>query len=193
MYLKSSVLSLLLLFCASEAYSQHRGPGCGSGWRPKAKVSTGLPNGTLIFYESETIIGKAAKVITEGDRFTHVAIVIDGLIYEADFPRVKKSSRVGYGKPKSTMYFYAPRKPFTGDSLSRMRAHAERRLGEPYRLYNYFQPHAPRVYGTWCSRYVGDVLNASGRYKISKWVSHEPQDLFGWVKRDYYYMGQYRP
>lgn len=69
--------------------------------------------------------------------------------------------------------------------VAAMKAHAESMLGLPYTLRNYFKPWTKPTKGTWCSPYVARVLNASGRYTLTKTDWWEPQDLFQRLEPDY--------
>ena len=64
------------------------------------------PDGTLVFSSKKGLIGRVAKRITGGDQYTHVGIIIDGYIYEQDFPKSKKTPLSYYRyKPKSNKPF----------------------------------------------------------------------------------------
>lgn len=146
-----------------------------------------VPDGTLLFSECDSFIGRQAKIVTN-DWYTHVAIVLDGCVYEADLPRVKCSPFPPRMPSGATIYVYTPRYPYSPAQVQRMRRAARGRLGEPYRLYNYWH-RRPIVYGTWCSRYVGDVLSSSGRYYFTPSESHEPETLRQNLRGDYRFEG----
>ena len=148
------VLSGVLLVCCSNAFAQQ-----------------------IIFSTKNGPIGRIAQRIT-GDFYTHTAIVLPDAqgrqwVYEQDWPRAKKVPLSKYGKRRTINDVYSL--PLSGSQVAAMRSHAESRLGEPYRLRAYFRPGA-RSNGTWCSNYVGQVLNAGG-YNISRQGMHEPENL----------------
>lgn len=150
------------------------------------------PNGTLLFSSSKSLVGRIARNMTGGDQYTHTAIVIDNYVYEADWPRVKRTHVNSYGKRGSTNDFYIPKIEFTQDEVNKMRAKATSLIGTPYRLRNYFRPNSRPVNGTWCSPFTGIVLNSSGRYRISQREMFEPQDLFHKTQIDYNFKTQIR-
>lgn len=135
---------------------------------------------------ANTVVGRVAKRITGGDKYTHVGIVLNGYVYEADWPRVKKTPVSGYksNRRRVNVDVYAPSRPFSQAEVQAMVNHAEGKLGQKYGLRSYFRPGA-KANGTWCSPYVKDVLNASGRYNLSNGDGHEPQNLLGAINSDY--------
>ncbi|MEW3709422.1 hypothetical protein QOZ51_30145, partial [Pseudomonas aeruginosa] len=91
------------------------------------------------------------KRISGGDHYTHVGIVIDGYVYESDWPRAKKTPVSQYGKRGSTNDYYAPARSLDVDA---MRKKAESMLGTRYSLRSYFRPDR-KSNGTWCSPFSG--------------------------------------
>ena len=160
------LLVLLCLIC-SESFAQY-------------------PDGTLILSSKKGLIGRVAKRMTCGDQYTHIAIIIDQHVYEQDFPRSKATPLRFYKyKRRSTNDFYIPITPFTHEQTVRMKRYADAHLGEPYQLRNYLNPRSRKTRGTWCSTWVGRVLNSSGRFDVSRTQSFEPQNLLDTV-RPYY-------
>lgn len=145
------------------------------------------PDGTIVFSYSTNIIGRIAKRITKGDHYTHVGIVIDGMIYESDWPRAKRSPIRDYGKRKCVYDFYVPLFRYTEEEVDRMRRKAKAELGKPYQLRNYIRPWTRKTEGTWCSPYVTAVLNATGYWRLSSKDAYEPQNLYQAVIRHYAY------
>jgi len=143
------------------------------------------PDGTVILSSKKGLIGRIAQRLTGGDQYTHIGIVIDGKIYESDWPRATTRGISGYGKPRSTNDFYVPLVPYSQYEVDRMRSYAQSQLGKPYQLRNYFNPRSPKTYGTWCSPFVGNTLNASGRYHFSTRQIYEPQNIVNHVNGQY--------
>ena len=143
------------------------------------------PDGTVVYSNSIGLIGRIAERLTGGDRYTHIGIVIDGKVYEADWPRITKGSIEKYGKAKSTNDFFVPKKPFSKEEVAKMKEYAESQLGKPYQLRNYFWPNSRPTKGTWCSVFAGSVLNASGRYDMDKKTIFEPQRIHDKIKQEY--------
>jgi hypothetical protein len=145
------------------------------------------PDGTLVFSSKKGLIGRVAKRITGGDQYTHVGIIIDGYIYEQDFPKSKKTPLSYYRyKPRSTNDFYVPATPFSQDEVAKMKMYAESHLGQSYQLRNYFRPGSRKTSGNWCSPWTGKVLNSSGKFNISYSGYFEPQNLLNCVRKDYH-------
>jgi hypothetical protein len=133
----------------------------------------------LVLSNKQGLVGRTAQRIT-GDYYTHSAIELNGWVYESDWPRVKKTPVWAYGKPRTTNDYYQLN--LSQNEINRMQAYAESRLGEPYRLRNYFFPRSRRTNGTWCSPFVGQVLNQSNSYRINNYQSFEPQNLFNTIR-----------
>ena len=150
-----------------------------------------FPDGTLIFQSKKGLIGNIAKRMTKGDRYTHVAIVIDNQVWESDWPRAKRSPISNYGKRRSTNDYYIPINPLSSSSISAMRKKAQSLIGKPYRLRNYLRPNSPRTQGTWCSPFVGQILNAGG-YSLSSQEYHEPQNLLHTIQPNYQFLKRVR-
>lgn len=153
---------MILLWC-STVFAQH-------------------PNGTLVLSSADTIVGRTAKRITNGDRYTHIGIVIDGQVYEATLPRAKRGPIASYPSRRSTNDFFEPIHPYSYQEVDRMRRFANSQLGVPYKLRNYFHPRSRPVNGTWCSPFVGRILNASGRHHLSKHQMFEPQNVINTLR-----------
>ena len=134
------------------------------------------PSGTLVFSGSNGFIGRQAERVT-GDLYTHVGIVLDGKIYEAVPPAVTRSNWPPKVSSVAFADVYYPVKQYSGAQAQVMTAYAGSQLGVPYRLYNYFHPNGPRINGTWCSRFAGDVLVTSGRYVLTEQQKSEPENL----------------
>ena len=147
----------ILLFC-STAYAQY-------------------PDGTLVFSSKKGLVGRVAKRITGGDQYTHVGVIIDGMVYESDFPKSKATPVHLYGKWRTTNDFYIPTHLYSDEQVTRMRANAQANLGKPYRLRNYINPRTPKTDGTWCSPYAGTVINQTGRFRLNSNDLYEPQNL----------------
>ena len=158
-------LSLFLLFCLP--------------------IKAQYPDGTLVFSSKKGIVGRVAKRMTGGDQYTHVGVVIDGLVYESDWPRAHAVPVASYGKPRTTNDYYIPKVPYTTSEVAAMRADARRNLGKPYKLRNYLRPGTKKTYGTWCSPYAASVIAASGRFLVSSYDGYEPQNLLRKVSSGY--------
>jgi hypothetical protein len=127
----------------------------------------------LIFSTKNGPIGRIAQRMT-GDYYTHSAIVLNGYVYEQDWPRAKRTSLSEYGKRRTINDVYNI--SLSQGQVSAMQRYAETRMGERYRLKNYLFPRSRKTNGTWCSPFVGQVLN-SGGYQLHSSQMHEPENL----------------
>jgi len=141
------------------------------------QVDAGYPDGTVVFSYKNGLVGRIAKRITGGDQYTHVGVVINNKVYESDWPRTKATPVNQYGKRRTTNDYYVPLTPYSGQEVQNMRAYADSQIGTPYRLRNYFHPNTKKTNGTWCSPFVGRILNRSGRFNLSEQNYHEPQNI----------------
>jgi hypothetical protein len=146
--------------------------GCG--------LSQAQESGTIVLSSKTGLVGRIAKRISGGDHYTHVGIVIDGYVYESDWPRAKKTPVSQYGKRGSTNDYYAPTKSLDVDT---MRQKAESMLGTRYSLRSYFHPDR-KSNGTWCSPFSGEVLNAGG-CNLTPAQYHEPQNIYETLRSEY--------
>lgn len=160
----NKLLFLFLILCCNTVFAQY-------------------PDGTLVFSNSRGLVGRIAKRITGNDQYTHVGIVLDGRVYESDYPRSKNTLVGQYSKRTNTNDYYVPSVPYSQVEVDRMKSYANSNMGKPYRLRNYFNPNSRPVNGTWCSPFVGNTLNSSGRYNLSNSQMHEPQNLMNSIGR----------
>lgn len=150
------------------------------------------PDGTLVLSNSRGLVGRIAKRITGGDQYTHVGVVIDGRVYESDWPRAKNTLVSQYSRRTNTNDYYVPSTLYSQNEVAKMKSYATSHMGQPYRLRNYFHPNSRQINGTWCSPFAGNVLNASGRYNLSRSQIHEPQNLIHAVGNDYRFVERVR-
>lgn len=139
-------------------------------------VCARYPDGTIVLSSKKGLVGRIAKRITGGDQYTHSAIILNGRLYESDWPRAKVGSIWSY-KRGTTNDYYVPVTPYSPSEVQAMLAKARSLIGRPYDLKNYRKPGSRQTYGTWCSPFVGQVLNNSGRHSLSSHDYYEPQNL----------------
>lgn len=139
-------------------------------------IAQDYPDGTLAFSSSRGVIGRIARRIT-GQHYTHVGVVIDGYVYDHDWPRAHRTTAACYVKRRWTTDYYTPSTPYTAGEVIAMRKAATSRLGEPYRLRGFFLRRSTGTAGQWCSPYAAEILNASGRYRLSNKDAHTPGNL----------------
>lgn len=157
----------IFIFLVSHAYAQY--PPSTIGFANK-------PN---------TIVGTIASRLTGNERRTH-AVYIDGrTVFESDWPRAKATD-IGHAFKRGTFTdIYVPINP-NYDTAS-MRRQAVSMIGQPYRLRNFLHPRSRPVNGSWCSPFVGRVLNAGG-YNLSPQQYHTPERLLNAVRHNYRYL-----
>lgn len=134
----------------------------------------------IVFSNSKSLVGRIAKQLTGGDRYTHVGLVVNGYVYESDWPVSRKTPVSQYGKRGGTYDYYS-----LGLSTAEKQAvlrNASKELGKPYQLKNYFWPRSRNTTGTYCSPFVGRILDQSTRYRLAPHQYHDPQGIFDAVR-----------
>lgn len=112
--------------------------------------------GTLVFTD---IKGRTVNNITNLI-WTHVLIHLDGFLYEATWPEVKKSCEF---PPAMNLMSLPPAVPYTALQLRGMLNFAEKSLGRRYMLRGYVFPRwYGNVRGIYCSEFACRVLRAGG-------------------------------
>jgi len=118
-----------------------------------------MREGTLIFTDQ----GGNLVNNTLGLKWTHVLIYFNGWLYEATWPRVRRTSlKSGTALKKATkleFFFW----DYTDEQRVRMELHALSRIGTPYSFWGYFFPKLyTKTYGIYCSQYACEILRAGG-------------------------------
>jgi hypothetical protein len=137
-----------------------------------------LPDGTLVFSNKPgTVIGNVAqRMATKAQgyhsRYTHVGIVLDGVVYHSDYPRVTTRS-VHARKRFESMTYQLPARQYTPQQIASMKAYARSQLGQPYRLRGFLRRDGSEG---WCSTFVGQVLNQAG-HNMTKQQRFTPDNL----------------
>ena len=130
-------------------------------------------NGAVVFWQDGILI---RPILRETDsHLTHAAIILDGYVYEAVPPAVRKASLADYieeMKAKSqkrsmqkrgfTWFIMRPITPYTPNEVQAMIKHAESQLGRPYMLRGW---NKKLVKGIFCSQLVSDILGQGGQIK----------------------------
>ncbi len=130
-------------------------------------------NGAVVFWKDGILI---RPILRKTDsHLTHAAIILDGYVYEAVPPCVRKAPLADYiqeMKAKSqkrsmqkrgfTWFIIHPITPYTPDEVQAMIKHAESQLGRPYMLRGW---NKKLVRGIFCSQLVSDILGQGGQIK----------------------------
>jgi hypothetical protein len=128
------------------------------------------PDGTLIFWDGGLLVRPIER--HTGSTLTHVAIVLDGYVYEATWPRVQRTpytayiaglqhkAELPYWRRRNFSWVHIPPPKYTSEQVAAMRAYAVSQLGRPYMLRGYLFNREVR--GLHCSQYVGNMLDRAG-------------------------------
>lgn len=158
---------------------------------------THVPNGSLIFSE----IDKSPKGIVERTQYkwsgnlNHVAITLDGFVYEATWPKVKQTPlrewivNYDYERGRHSFFIMVPKKSLSQNQLDKMRNYANSELGRKYEARGLWQDRETK--GTFCSKYVSEILEQGN---IIKSIRHRetPQSLYLEIGDLYNFLGHYK-
>ncbi len=142
-------------------------------------------NGALISIQSlqqpgYTIIDRVATSLSKGSMI-HSAVVLDGYVYEAVKPRVRKTPWDSWHwlerKTNHIIWVLNPTKPYSEAEIASMKAFAESQLGRIYRVRGLWQHR--ETLGTFCSKLASEIYECSGRLS-SLHYQETPQTL--WCK-----------
>ncbi len=121
-----------------------------------ALLSLSVPDGTVVLSNTN---GHVLNGLTRL-RWTHAAIVLDGSVYEATWPRVRKAPLSAI---KRRHVMIPPAQPLASDQVAAMMRYAEASLGRRYMLRGWLFPQLyGRTRGVYCSEFVARVLIAGG-------------------------------
>jgi len=142
-------------------------------------------DGSLVFWKG----GPLANVIkrTTGSDLSHAAIVLNGYVYEAVPPKVRKVKWAEYAEEMKlkrgvTWFTLTPKRNYSLISNLRMVKYAESQIGRRYQLRGWWQGRESR--GLFCSQYVANTLEKSGVIESANY--HEsPGSLYEKVKPYY--------
>lgn len=146
------------------------------------QIISSFPDGSLIFCKlsvpPEGVLEKISAQWT-GD-LGHTAIIFDGFVYEATWPRVKKTALAKWierynFKNERSFFILTPKKAFSPNQLDRMKTYAIAQLGERYQARGLWQNRETR--GTFCSKYVSEILEQGGIIKSIRF-KETPQSLY---------------
>jgi hypothetical protein len=150
--------------------------------RPQ-QFETGVQDGSVIFWKDGLLVKPISR--HTGSDITHAAIVLDGYVYEAVPPCVRKVTLEQYVKEMNakakksrrgfTWIIVQPKEPYTTAKVSAMRKYAEAQLGRPYMLRGWWKGHEVR--GIFCSQYVANTLENGSRIKSDS-VHESPGSLY---------------
>lgn len=148
--------------------------------------SFALEDGTLLFVEnSHNLVESYTK-----SSFSHVAIVIDDCVYEANPPQVKKQTlqewcldvgklNEGSGSPALVSVF-VPNNPYSKEQVCDMKTFLEKQVGRRYSIKGYLTNTTSD--GIHCSEMCSLALEASGKYEFSRQnCTYSPGDLHNFL------------
>jgi len=130
-----------------------------------------MHDGSVIFWRGGLLVGPIYRFTNS--LLTHVAIILDNLVYEATPPRVRRMPLQDYYQHLSQLsdsaffrrrdfswFTLQPKNAFNSSQLAAMKAYAVSQLGRPYRLRSWFTEAESR--GIFCSQYIGNIIAKSG-------------------------------
>jgi len=149
-------------------------------------------DGTTIFLRQngrQGIFARTAERIT-GSKLTHVAIYLNGYVYESMSGGPRKISLQEYctfvnkkiakhPRKKQMVECIVPKVPYSDEQLSKMITYAEQQFGRPYNVTGLLRNKKKR--GMHCGQYVGNILAQSGEYQTSRWME-TPVKIYNSVK-----------
>ena len=179
-------LSLLLILLASCSQS-----------KSVPSYDAYLRDGSVIFLRGGLLV-KPIFHHTDST-LTHAAIILyhgrDPWVYEATLPYVRRMPLIDYTRHLEEMsheHFQQKRKmswfilqptSYNKNQLAAMKVYAESQLGRPYMLRGWWKGHEVR--GIFCSQYVGDIIEKSGRIESAHF--HEsPGSLYAKLRPFYH-------
>jgi hypothetical protein len=129
-----------------------------------------MRNGSVLFWKGGILVGPIYRAT--GSLLTHVAIIMDGIVYEATPPRVHKLRLLDYDKHLDKLaasrfiqrrgfswFILQPRLDYTASDLAAMHVYAESQMGRPYRLRGWWSDDTS---GIFCSQYIGNMIEKTG-------------------------------
>ena len=177
------LLGILLLLCVDQL---------GPVQNDQLPIIQGNPirDGSVLFWQGGLLVKPILK--HTDSTITHAAVILyvndEPWVYEAVPPRVHKMPLADYCRMlevKSrrhaiqnrgfTWFIIQPRTPYTAEQLEAMKCYAESQLGRPYMLRGWWKGHEVR--GIFCSQYVGDVIEQSGKIS-SAHIRESPASLY---------------
>jgi uncharacterized protein YycO len=144
------------------------------------------PDGTLAMQSKPgRIVGNVAQRMASRAQghpahYTHVGIVLGGVLYHLDYPRMVAVPLGAYKRGTVTDY-YVPTVPYTPQQIAAMRSYARSQVGQPYRLRGFRLRNGEEG---WCSTFAGQVLNQAG-WNISKSQRFTPDGVLNSVRSRY--------
>lgn len=137
-----------------------------------SSTALAMEDGTLLFVEN----GQNLVECYTKSSYSHVAIVIDGQVYQAEPPRIRKEPVLdwftniakyneGSGSP-ALVVVMAPDKPYSKEEIAKMREFLESQVGRRYSIRGYLRK-VPGD-GIHCAEMCSGALEASGRFDFSE-------------------------
>jgi hypothetical protein len=143
-------------------------------------------DGSVLFWVDGILVKPILK--HTGSHITHAAVILNGYVYEAVPPCVRKIPLADYIKEMEakklkpamqrrgfTYFIMQPKTPYTQTEIAAMVKHAESQLGRPYMLRGWWKGHEVR--GIFCSNLIADIV-ATSRRITSAGVHESPGSLY---------------
>lgn len=127
-----------------------------------------IPDGSLLFLQHSN---RHVERFTDSET-THVAIVIDGWVYEATPPEVRRIKLEEYESElsldqeknkKLKVRLLLPKDDYAGNEVNQMRNYLDSKIGKPYTIWGYILG-KPVGDGYHCSQLVSGSLNTTRKF-----------------------------
>lgn len=123
-----------------------------------------IPDGSLIFLEHSNSIVEN----NTGSTMTHVGIIINNYVYEADKPKVHKITLDAFKQKnkKYKIYILSPTKQYSDQEVQNIKDYLEDQLKRRYSIWSYIL--GKDIKGIHCGELVATALVRSGRYQYDQ-------------------------
>lgn len=134
-------------------------------------VAQGLPDGTVLFVENSNFV---VETVTEFST-THVCIVLDGKVYNAEPPAIRTYTVPEYlallakwngDSKKCKTLVCRPKRPLSPKQIQAMRSFLEGEVGRRYSIRGYVR--GVESDGTHCSQLTTEALAATGSVRSQR-------------------------
>lgn len=135
-----------------------------------------IKDGSVLFWQDGRLVRPIKR--QTGSTITHAAILLNGYIYEAVPPRVRKmplnqyiekmkvkKQKPGMQRRGFTWFIMQPKVPYTLIEIQSMTRYAESQIGRPYSLRGW---NKRETRGVFCSQLASNILEKGNRIKSDR-------------------------
>jgi len=148
-------------------------------------------SGDIILFQRGTFYKPILKYT--GSDYSHVAIVLGDEVFEATWPKVKKTPLAEYiefmnkrleKRLELKLWILSPNRKFCDCQIETMKEHAESQLGKPYRVRSWWLDRPGK--GLHCSQYLSLVLGQiDDTFKRDNHWKVSPVDIYNMAQPSY--------